>query len=83
MARTDIVQCQACHGMRGGEDTGPMYPDDRGPWEPCGCCAETGRTTKMMNAWIMRWARHPSFNPSSYDQATHNAAMRTAGLIWG
>lgn len=75
MARTDIVQCQACHGSGGFQDRGPQYPNDRGPFEPCGFCWETGRTTKLMNAWIMRWSQAPSFVPKEADHALHWEAM--------
>ena len=53
MARTDLVQCQGCHGDGGRTEV--ILDDGTGPWEPCGYCTD-GRTTKMMNGWIMRWA---------------------------
>ena len=53
MARTDLVQCQGCHGEGGYKEV--ILDDGSGPWEPCGYCKD-GRTTKMMNAWIMRWS---------------------------
>ena len=59
MARTDLVQCQGCHGDGGYKEV--ILDDGSGPWEPCGYCKD-GRTTKMMNAWIMRWSAQEKKN---------------------
>lgn len=73
MANTDIVQCAACHGRGSWKE--PILDFGEGPEESCGYCQGTGRTTKMMNAWIMRWARDARYNPSAAAEAAHQAAM--------
>ena len=78
MSRPDIVQCQGCHGAGGSVDR--ILDDGSGPWEPCGYCAGTGRTTKMMNAWIMRWAAVGHWTPSDADEDLHSATMQDAQL---
>ena len=75
--KTDIVQCQSCHGEGGTYDSGWNMPEDVRLFEECGYCQGTGHTTKMMNAWIMRWSpRFPDWSPSEEDIKLHEAAMR-------
>ncbi len=76
MAKLDIVQCQGCHGYGG--ETDVTLADGTGPWEKCGYCQGTGQTTRMMNGWIMRWARHLSWVPSAMDEYTHSRVMTDA-----
>ena len=78
MARTDIVQCQKCHGDGGHKEV--VLDDGSGPWEDCGYCNGTGKTTKMMNAWIMRWSQIGGYLwcPSKADDLLHDHAMAAA-----
>ena len=74
MTRTDLVQCQGCHGEGGYKEV--ILDDGSGPWEPCGYC-KNGRTTKMMNAWIMRWGSgYERWFPSDVDIELHAATMK-------
>lgn len=68
-----LVQCQGCHGRGGEKDV--ILEDGSGPWEPCGYCDSSGQTTRIMNAWIMRWANDPSFCPSKESEERHKRIM--------
>lgn len=73
MANTDVVQCAACHGEGGYRER--VLEDGSGPWDSCGYCKGAGRTTKLMNAWLMRWARDPYYLPAETAYTAHQAAM--------
>jgi len=73
MGRADFVQCQGCHGSGGYKDV--ILDDGTGPWEACGYCQGHGRTTKIMNAWVMRWARDSRWCPSDEAIGLHHQAM--------
>jgi len=57
----DIVQCASCHGV--------------GPFEECGYCRGTGRTTRRMNGWLLVWRRHPDYDPPPKHRREHERAM--------
>lgn len=73
---TDLVQCQGCHGF-GGYGT-YLLEDGTGPWDFCGFCHGKGRTTKLMNSWIMRWHKCPEYDPPEHLNEAHLTAMHLA-----
>ena len=72
-SRWQIVQCQGCHGQGGGVDV--ILDDGSGPSEECGYCKGTGRTTRWMNCWIMRWRVNGKQSPTEGQTETHERIM--------
>ena len=68
-----LVQCQGCHGSGGEIEV--VLEDGSGPFEPCGYCRGTGRTTRVMNMWIARWRKNPRQAPSEEALARHETIM--------
>ena len=70
-----LVQCQGCHGNQGEVDV--ILDDGTGSFEECGYCKGTGRTTRMMNMWIARWAHNKNQGPTEEALYEHEAMMNT------
>jgi len=52
---TDSMPCQECRGLGGW--TEPVMEFGMGPWEECGWCLGTGRTTRWLRGRWLRWKR--------------------------
>ena len=64
-----LVQCAGCHGEGGKVDV--VLEDGSGPFDECGYCKGTGRTSRQMNYWIMRWRKDPDWIPSAESEKKH------------
>lgn len=51
----DGLDCQECGGA-GGERY-VLLDDGTGPWEPCGWCEGTGKVTRWMRGFWLRYMR--------------------------